>query len=322
MYLEYFNFKKNPFHITPDPEFLFLSSGHKEAFAAIAYGIEERKGFIAVTGEVGVGKTTILRSYLQRIDPLKNRIIYIFNTSVTYRQLLKQVFFEVGIPVADEEAFELVNRLVHFLVQEYKHGRNVVLIIDEAQNMPIETLESLRTLSNLETAQEKLLQMVLVGQPEFEAKLDLPELRQLKQRIAIRAHISPLTLEESMAYVMHRLMKASLYFTPVFTDDALRMILEVSQGIPRVINITSDNALITGFGYQRNPVDLKIVEEVIRDMRHGRTRVEPISRWRRFLSLFFPFMRPRHGSVGPGNAAETFGGKKGGINNLAPEKAA
>lgn len=290
MYLDFFNFNKNPFHITPDPEFLFLSAGHKEAFAAIAYGIQEKKGFIAVTGEVGVGKTTILRSYLQNIDSQKSKIIYIFNACVSYQQLLRQIFFELRIPVKDEDAFELVNRLVQFLVNEYQHGRNVVLIIDEAQNVPVETLEHLRMLSNLETSQDKLLQIVLVGQPEFELKLDMPELRQLKQRIAIRAHISPFSIEEGMGYIMHRLMKASNYFSPVFTDEAIRTILEQSDGIPRVINIISDNALITAYGYQRNPVDAGIVREVVRDIKRGRFRPKPVSRWQRFLS-YIPFLR-------------------------------
>jgi general secretion pathway protein A len=272
MYLEFYKFRKNPFHITPDPEFLFLSPSHKEASASILYGIEQRKGFIAITGEVGVGKTTILRSYLEGTDPERIKIVYIFNAAVTFQKLLRQIFIELGIPLAADESPELES-LFHFLIKEYEKDYNVVLIVDEAQNMPVETLEHLRMLSNLETSQDKLLQIVLVGQPEFEAKLNLPELRQLKQRVAIRCRIGPLTAEESRAYIEHRLFRASSFHNPVFTKDALKTIVHESQGIPRIINVLCDNALITGFGYQRKPVNAKIVKEVIVDFkgRHARS---------------------------------------------------
>ncbi|MHC1725257.1 MAG: AAA family ATPase [Syntrophobacteraceae bacterium] len=278
MYLNFFKFRKNPFHITPDPEFLFLSPSHKEASASILYGIEQRKGFIAITGEVGVGKTTILRSYLEGVDPEKTRIVYIFNSALSFQKLLKQVNLELAIPIEDDDPSELVNRLFYFLIEEYKKDRNIVLIIDEAQNMPVETLERLRMLSNLETSQDKLIQIILVGQPEFEGLLDRPELRQLKQRVAIRCRIASLSAEESMAYIQHRLMKASSFFNPVFTKDALKAIVKESDGIPRIINVLCDNALITAFGYQRNPVDLKIVKEVIADL--SGSRPKGFFRWR------------------------------------------
>ncbi len=267
MYLDFFKFKKSPFHITPDPDFLFLSPSHKEASASIYYGIEERKGFVAVTGEVGVGKTTILRSYLEGTDPEKTRIVYIFNAAISFDKLLKQIASEFGIPVAGVDSAELVDSLFHYLIQEYENDRNVVLIIDEAQNMPVETLERLRMLSNLETSQDKLLQIILVGQPEFEDKLNRPELRQLKQRIAIMCRVSALTPEESLAYIQHRLMKASQFHNQVFTKDALKRIVKEANGIPRIINVLCDNVLITAFGYQRNPVDGKIVKEVIKDFK-------------------------------------------------------
>jgi general secretion pathway protein A len=268
MYLRFFKFRKRPFHITPDPEFLFLSPNHKEAFASILYGIGARKGFIAITGEVGVGKTTIVRSYLDRTDPRKTRIAYIFNPALSFQKLLKQVLLELGIPIADEEPSELVNSLHHYLIEEYKNERNVVLIIDEAQNMPIETLEHLRMLSNLETSRDKLIQVILVGQPEFESMLDLPELRQLKQRIAIHSRMGPLSSSESLAYIQHRLNKASSFYNPVFTEDALKEIVKEAKGIQRTINVISDNALITAFGYQQKPVNVKIIKEVIADL-HG-----------------------------------------------------
>jgi general secretion pathway protein A len=272
MYLEFFKFKKNPFHITPDPDFLFLSPSHKETSASIFYGIEQRKGFVAVTGEVGVGKTTILRSYLEGTDPEKIRIVYIFNAALSFDKLLKQIVSELGIPVVDEASSELVDSLFRYLIEEYKNDRNVVLIIDEAQNLPVETLERLRMLSNLETSQDKLLQIILVGQPEFEDKLNLPELRQLRQRMAIRCRIDSLSSEESLAYIQHRLMRASLFHNPVFTRGALKRIVEEAHGIPRIINVLCDNALITAFGYQRNPVDERIVKEVIKDIRGKKLR--------------------------------------------------
>ena len=166
MYLDFYRLKKNPFHITPDPEFLFLSSSHKEASASLIYGIEERKGFIAITGEIGVGKTTILRSYLESADPQMLKVVYIFNSMLPFESLLKQIFNELGLVAAEgDDVPELVSHLHQFLIEEYKHDRNVALIIDEAQNMPVETLENLRMLSNLETSKDKLIQIVMVGQP-------------------------------------------------------------------------------------------------------------------------------------------------------------
>lgn len=266
MYLDFYKLEKNPFHITPDPEFLFLSASHREAIASIIYGIEERKGFIAITGEVGVGKTTILRAYLKQIDPTNFKIIYIFNSAVSFNQLLKQILQELGIAVPDEDDYERVNRLFQFIVKKYNKKQCVVFIIDEAQNMPIDTLERLRLLSNLETAEEKLLQIILVGQPELAEKLKMPELRQLEQRIAVHGRISPLTHDEGVAYIIHRLMKASSIYSAVFTQDAMNMIVERAHGVPRVINILCDNSLVTGLGYQRNPIDVAIVKEVIGDM--------------------------------------------------------
>ena len=177
MYLDFFKFRENPFHITPDPDFLFLSPSHNKAFSSIIYGIEQRKGLVAVTGEVGVGKTTILRSYLEGTDPERIRIVYIFNAALSFDKLLKQIVSELGIAAVDKDLPDLIDSLFLYLIDEYKNDRKVVLIIDEAQNMPVETLERLRMLSNLETSQEKLLQVILVGQPEFENKLNLPELR-------------------------------------------------------------------------------------------------------------------------------------------------
>jgi general secretion pathway protein A len=265
MYLKYYGLKKQPFHITPDPEFLYLSPSHREALAAIIYGIEQRKGFIAIIGAVGVGKTTILRSYLETSEKKHLKIIYIFNTRLTFEELLKTIYQELGLHIESNDVLNMINKLYEVLIEEYKQSNTVVLIIDEAQNMPVDTLENLRMLSNLETSKDKLIQIVLVGQQEFEATLNLNRLRQLRQRLAIRSIILPLTRNESMEYVRFRLQKAGSNVTSVFTTEALKKITKKAKGIPRVLNILCDNALITGFGYRQKPVSKKIAQEIIRD---------------------------------------------------------
>jgi general secretion pathway protein A len=271
MYLNFYGLSKQPFHITPDPEFLYLSPSHKEALGAIIYGIEQKKGFVTVTGAVGVGKTTILRSYLDTAEKGHLKIIYIFNSRLTFHALLKTIYRELGLPFESDDIVEMVNRLYEVLIDEYKAGNTVVLVIDEAQNMPVDTLENVRMISNLETSQDKLIQIVLVGQPEFEEEIGLDRLRQLRQRIAIRSTILPLTKAESLEYIRFRLLKAGSSPDSVFDSRSLRAIAKKAKGIPRVINILCDNALITAFGYQRKPVSRKIVKEVIRDLEGSRT---------------------------------------------------
>ena len=265
MYLSFYGLKKQPFHVTPDPEFLYLSPSHKEALAAIIYGIEERKGFVTITGAVGVGKTTILRSYLEAAETKRLKIIYIFNAKLTFEGLLKTIYQELNLPLEGNDVVEMVNRLYEVLIKEYKQDNTVVLVVDEAQNMPVDTLESLRMISNLETSRDKLIQIVLVGQPEFEEELNLDRLRQLKQRLAIRSTILPLTKEESLEYIKFRLQKAGSPSSSVFTTPALKKIIKKAHGIPRVLNVLCDNALITGFGYQKKPVTKTIVKEIIGD---------------------------------------------------------
>lgn len=262
MYLNYYRLRKEPFHITPDPEFLYLSTAHREALASIIYGIEQRKGFIAITGEVGVGKTTILRSYLEKVKQQGLKTIYILNAKLTFRELLRMIYYELDAPCEKDEVFEMVNGLHHLLIEGYRRNENFVLLIDEAQNLPVETLENLRMLSNLETSKDKLIQIVLVGQPELVKLLNLPELRQLKQRIAIRSDIAPLSSRESLEYVKYRLKKAGAEIGRIFTKRAVGRIIRESRGIPRLLNVICDNALITGFGSQERPVGHKIVKEV------------------------------------------------------------
>lgn len=267
MYLDFYNLKKEPFRNSPDPEFLFLSPSHREALASILYGVEHRKGFITIIGEVGLGKTSILRYYLEQVVKENLETIYLFNPTLSFSGLMKNILREQGFSPGAEGPAELVNKFHHILIDRFKQGRNVVLIIDEAQNMPVETLESLRMLSNLETSKEKLLQIVLVGQPELEDKLRLRELRQLRQRIAIKTTIAPLSKKESFQYIKHRLATASHDGPAVFTQWALKMIIAESRGVPRLINILCDNALITGFGYQKKSITPGIVWEVINDFK-------------------------------------------------------
>ncbi len=281
MYLDFYHLKKAPFHITPDPEFLFLSPSHKAALGALVYGIEERQGFVALIGEVGLGKTTILRSYLERVDQSQLKPIYIFNSNVSFSDLLKTLCREFGIEVLTDDVADTVNRLHQVLIEEYKQGRNVALIVDEAQHMPIETLEHLRMLSNLETSTQKLIQIVLVGQPEFDAKLDTHALRQLKQRLVIRGTISPLTDEESRDYINYRLAKVVMVDEPIFTKGALREIIKYAKGTPRAINVLCTNALIQGFGYRKQRIATKIIKEVIADY----TGKKPQRLWRPRMAL-------------------------------------
>jgi len=267
MHHDFYRLKKEPFHITPDPEFLFLSPSHKRALRSIIYGVRNRKGFILITGEVGVGKTTILRSYLEVVAKQKTRIIYIFNSNVSFQDLLKTIYKELGLEPKKEDVVEMLDGVYQILMDEFKQGNVVLLIVDEAQNMPVETLEGLRMLSNLETSKEKLLQIVLTGQSELEKILNRQELRQLRQRVAIRSTIVPFTQIESMAYIKHRLAKVTLDESPVFTHRALKTITREAKGIPRTLNILCDNALITGFENKIKPVNTEIVKEVLADFR-------------------------------------------------------
>jgi len=271
MYLSFYGLKKEPFHTTPDPNFLYLSPSHKEAMGAIIYGIEKRKGFIAIFGEVGVGKTTIIRAYLEKTSDRKQKTVYILNPVVSFHGLLTDIFRSLELVPSHDDSAEMVNQLQEALIREYRSDSTVVLVIDEAQNMPVQTLEQLRLLSNLETSTDKLIQIVLIGQPELKTLLDHPSLKSLQQRIALRATIQPLKEKESQAYIEHRVALASATGAPLFTQGALKLIIRKSEGIPRRLNILCDNALITGYGRQRKPVSISEVREILSDMDDSRS---------------------------------------------------
>ena len=254
MYEKFFQFTEPPFNLTPDPRFFFFSKKHEEAFDHIRYGIQERKGFIVVTGEVGTGKTTLSRFLLEKLDR-KIRTSMIFNPSLSTIELLQAINHDFGISGESDSKKELVARLNQFLLNALAQRGNALLLIDEGQNLSIECLEEIRMLSNLETEKDKLLQILLIGQPELRDKLQLPGLRQLNQRIAIRYHIEPLELEEMKAYVAYRLKVAGGHERLLFTPKALDRLYEHSSGVPRLINILCDKALLAAYTQESRVVD-------------------------------------------------------------------
>ncbi len=266
MYFNFFGLRTKPFNTTPDPDFLYLSPGHKQALGSMIYGIEEKKGFIAVTGQVGLGKTTILRSFLNQNHQANQETVYLLNPNLSFTSLLKTLLRELGHDPLEGDDAEMLEQLHFVLIEKYREGRTVVLLIDEAQNMPVDTLENLRILSNLETPKDKLIQIVLLGQPELDILLDRYELRQLRQRIAVRAIIHPLSKPESFEYIRHRLDKAGGEGKKIFTNSALALIVQEAKGIPRRLNILCDNALVTAFGYNQALVTGKTAKEVIGDL--------------------------------------------------------
>ena len=269
MYLPFFNLREPPFNLTPDPRFLFLSSQHEEALSHLLYGIHERKGFIEITGEVGAGKTVLCRALLERLDDAVSTAL-IFNSYLTQTELLQAISREFGLRPAGATGAALIDQLNAYLLSEFSAGRNAVVVIDEAQNLEPTVLEQLRMLSNLETAGGKLLQIVLVGQPELRAKLSLPGMRQLDQRIAVRFHIHELSHAETASYVTHRLRVAGADNGLTFTPRALRLIYQSSGGLPRRINLLCDRALMTAYVRETRCVNGSIVRQSARDLNGGR----------------------------------------------------
>ncbi|MDP3939458.1 MAG: AAA family ATPase [Deltaproteobacteria bacterium] len=270
MYEAFYNFKERPFNLTPDPKYLFLSERHREALAHLLYGIRQRSGFILLTGEVGTGKTTLCRALMHSLDA-DTEVALIFNPNVSSAELLQAINQEFGLPGASESRKALVDELNAHLLTRRQAGKNLVLLVDEAQNLPAPVLEELRLLSNLETETEKLLQIVLIGQPELNDLLGRTELRQLDQRMSVRYHLTPLDVKETGEYVAHRLSVASDKPRPRFTRGALRSLYRYSKGAPRLINTAADRALLVGFTRNRIRISGSIVRAAVQELR-GRKR--------------------------------------------------
>lgn len=265
MYREFFGLKEKPFNITSDPNFLFLSRVHKEAFAHLLYGIKERKGFLEITGEVGAGKTTLCRALLSQLDR-NTKSAFIFNSTLPELQLLQAILEDYGIVVEGRSKVSLLRQLNRFLIEELARGNNVVLIIDEAQNLKNSILEEIRMLSNLETDKEKLFQIILVGQPELRNKLCSPNLKQLRQRISVRFHITALERDEIEQYIYHRLTVAGSNGQIVFTPDSIDYIYRFSGGIPRIINTVCDKALLAAYVGETKTITLSLAEKGVREI--------------------------------------------------------
>jgi general secretion pathway protein A len=277
-YSTFYGFSSSPFHVTPAPDNLFLTEAHKHAIGAICYGVLARKGFVVITGEVGVGKTSVLRASLERVATPATKIVYLFNPRLSPAELYHTILADLGERL--EARQDVVAALQHLLLNLYNGGMNVVLAIDEAQNMPEQTLEDLRVLSNLETRSDKLLQIVLVGQPELDALLSKPSLRQLQQRIAVRATIPALSLKQSFRYVRYRLAVAGrAKDNPLFSFAALCYIACAAGGNPRKLNIYCDNALINGLGHRAERVTLPIAREALRQFRQSMRQQSGRLRW-------------------------------------------
>ena len=268
LYLDHFGLKEPAFNITPDPSFLYLSSSHREALAQLSYGVKARKGFIVLTGEVGTGKTTLIRTLLTELDGSTRSALIFFSVITTPLDLLRAVCEEFGLVdsgAARQELHDYLQLINQFLLERYRTGDNCALIIDEAQNLSSEVLESVRLLSNFETAKDKLLQIFLVGQPELATRLNSPALRQLKQRVTLRHHLRPLSLPESREYIMNRLRLAGGN-PEIFLTEAIQRIHDFAGGIPRLINVICDNAMVTAFALDKRSIDQFIIREVAEDL--------------------------------------------------------
>jgi general secretion pathway protein A len=265
MYKTYFGLKENPFNINTDPRYLYLTRGTQEALSRLTYGIEARKGFILLTGEVGTGKTTLLNKLLESLHQQRVATAFVFNARLTEPQFLDYMMADFGIACKSRMKSQVLFKLHQWLLDRYQAGEQTVLVVDEAQNLSRQTLEEIRLLTNLETSTEKLLQIVLAGQPELEQKLNQRELRQLRQRIALRAQTLPLTPEETRGYILERLRIAGANGEEIFSPQAIEAVHRHARGIPRVTNLLSEHALIRAFVEQRKPVPAEIVEDVTRD---------------------------------------------------------
>jgi len=269
MYKAFYNLKRNPFEITPDPFFLFPTPRHDEALAALYYGVRRHKGFVVMTGEVGTGKTLIVRCLLNLLDQSDVAYAYVFNTRLSPVQFLQYVVSDFGLNATNKKKSELLRVLNNYLISRYQKKLTTVLIVDEAHHASPQVLEEIRLLTNLETANEKLLQILLVGQPELDEKLDSIGLRQLKQRIALRCQLQPLNLDETKGYIQRRLQLAAedSDVGELFPTETIASVHHHTKGIPRLINTVCENALITAFAKETRAVTPEIIDEIVTDFR-------------------------------------------------------
>ncbi len=268
LYLDFYGLDRDPFGVTPDPDFLFMTPGHKEALAQLLYAIQERKGFILVTAEVGMGKTTLLEALRRELDS-NTAVAYVSNSLLPFPAILEYMLEEFEIEKPGESAAQRLVVLQNFLIERHSAGQNTVLILDEAQNLYPQTLEQIRLLSNFETTKEKILQIVLVGQPELLARLEMPELRQLKQRISIICSIPPMTRSGTRNYIRTRLRMAGARDLGLLTEEAVEQIVDYANGIPRIVNTVCDHCLLIGYADQTRRIDRGIVDQAIAYLEAG-----------------------------------------------------
>ena len=270
MYKQFFKLRRNPFELTPDPSFLFPTKRHNEALAALYYGVRRHTGFVVMTGEVGTGKTLLVRCLLELLRRTDVGFAYVFNTRLSPLEFIRYIAGDLGIPVTGKAKDELLLELSAFLVQRHRKRLTTLLVVDEAHHLLPEVLEEVRLLTNLETSQEKLLQILLVGQPELDDKLDSWELRQLKQRVALRCHLEPLMPEETKEYVRRRLQVAgSESPAQIFPDVTIAQVHRHSRGIPRLVNTICENALVGAYARQTPTILPEAIDEVAADLRLG-----------------------------------------------------
>jgi general secretion pathway protein A len=287
MYLTFYGLQERPFNATPDPRFLYLTPGHREALAQLVYSVQENRGFLVLTGEVGTGKTTLLHAFLQRLNG-KAAVAYVFNSTLPFDALLEFVLEELGVPTPSSSPAQRLIALRRFVLDRRRAGQNTVLILDEAQNLDAATLEKIRILSNFETPTEKLLQILLVGQPELRAKLNRPELRQLQQRIELQHSLSPLSREQTRDYIQTRLRVAGARDLGLFSDRAQARIAKYSGGIPRRVNILCDHCLVIGYADQRQRIEADVVDQAIKALEGSARRLRrPAARARATWERWF-----------------------------------
>ena len=284
MYCDFYGFSEKPFTITPNPHFVFLSSIHREAYARLLYGVDSHAGFISLTGEVGTGKTTMLRTLLTQLDPEKYTSALIFNPCMSGEQLLAGICREYGVEAGEQNRSGYLDALYTFLIEQNSAGRTVVLVIDEAQNLAPDVLEQVRMISNLETEQDKLIQIILAGQPELNDVLRRHDLRQLNQRITVRCRLTPMKLDDTTRYINHRLKISGSRLPDIFPSAAVRRIYRFSHGIPRLINVACEQALVMAWTREVRSVSPSIAAEVIAELQPDDERK---GLWSRILQRLF-----------------------------------